>query len=94
MAQSMKCRSADELWALWEKACSARSQAAERCQAVSDRWKLVHESGDETAADELWSQFRTLVRERDILSARTQVVWAHYIVAKYGLSESDVFDID
>jgi hypothetical protein len=94
MAQSMKCRSADELWALWENACSARSLVSERRQAVSDHWKLVQESGDETAANELWSQFMTLVREQDILSARSQVVWAHYIVAKYGLSESDVFDIE
>jgi hypothetical protein len=86
--------SAEALWAKWQELCEIRNEVGQRWRTVSDRWREARGDGDRDLAERVWSECRVLFREYDVASTRADVVYARYAVAHYGLTESDVFDVD
>lgn len=83
--------SADQWFERWQQLADHRERAAEEMQQKaakalsSDIWieegRRLHDE---------WDAAR---REKDIASARQDVAWAHYVVARHNLYPNDVFDV-
>lgn len=84
------CDPAEELWSQWEELSAVAREVGDRLVAKGDEWKQAHEQNAD-AARELWSEHQVLMREYEIARARVNVVYARYLVAKYGLNDADIF---
>lgn len=82
---------ADQWWDRYRDLQGVFAEIAAGRQAVARRWRDMEPS---EARERVWDEHEMWARKEDIAIARIHVAWARYIVAKHGLTEADVFDVE
>lgn len=82
--------SAEALWSEWERLRDVSSELSERANVKMDEFHSVDLANRELF-DRKLSEYEAARREQRTVSARMDVVFARYQVARHDLIEADVF---